>query len=164
MNTFNTPKYLTIFLIIVLSFLLTACGSKGFKSKYSRYSKTKGYAVAKTAQSQIGRYYRYGGSSPKTGFDCSGLIMWAYKKHGITVPRVTSGQAKTGYKVSYKKARPGDIVVFRSSGTSSGYHTAMHVGNNKFVHSPRTGAKVRIESLNSTYWKPRLHSIRRVIK
>ncbi len=154
-----TTKTTLLVVLLFSCFFLGACGSKN----YSQKSSGKGYAVSKTAQTQIGKYYRFGGTSPKTGFDCSGLIMWAYDKHGIDVPRNTKAQATVGKKVHSSKARPGDIVVFRSKSTSSGYHTALYIGDNKFVHSPKTGAKVRIESLN-TYWKPRLYSVRRVVK
>ncbi len=152
-------KSFNIFLILALCLFLAACGAKTTSKK----GMAKGYAISKTAQSQIGKYYRFGGTSPKTGFDCSGLIMWAYEKHGIKVPRVTKDQARAGKKVHSSKAKPGDIVVFKSSATSSGYHTAMYIGNNKFVHSPKTGAKIRVESLNS-YWKPKVSSVRRIVK
>ncbi len=155
----NFQKISSLALLIFLCLFLGACGTK----TYSKKDKAKGYAISKTAQSQIGKYYRFGGTTPKTGFDCSGLIMWAYDKHGIKVPRTTKDQVKAGKKVHSSKALPGDIVVFKSKHTSSGYHTAMYIGDNKFVHSPRTGAKVRIESFN-TYWKPKLHSVRRVVK
>ncbi len=153
-------SYKNIALLLLLCFFLGACGTK---TTVSKKGAIKGYAVSKTAQSQIGKEYRFGGSSPKTGFDCSGLIQWAYKKHGIKVPRVTKDQAKAGKKIPSSKAKPGDIVVFRSKDTSSGYHTAIYIGNNKFVHSPKTGAKIRVESLNS-YWKPKLSSVRRIVR
>ncbi len=154
-------KYHQFLLIIlfVCALLLNACGSKSTSSgKF-----TTGQKVAKTAHSQIGKKYRYGGESPKTGFDCSGLIWWAYSEHGIKVPRVTSDQADAGKSVSSKRAKPGDIVVFKPSHSSSALHTGLYLGNNKFIHSPRTGAEIRIESIDNSYWKPKLRSVRRVI-
>ncbi len=156
-RTFFSNKIIQSFLLLLLCFSLAACGAKTSSKK----SSTKGYAISKTAQSQIGKYYKFGGASPKTGFDCSGLIMWSYNKHGIKVPRTTKDQARVGKKISSKKVQPGDIVVFKSKYTSSGYHTGIYIGNNKFVHSPKTGAKIRIESFNS-YWKPKISSFRRV--
>ncbi len=150
-------RTLTIFSIFSL-LLLTGCGTK-----QKGTDSTGGVAVVKTATSQIGKKYRYGGESPSKGFDCSGLIWWSYKKHGITVPRVTTGQAKAGKAVSKKRAKPGDIVVFRISRNSRALHTGLYAGNNKFIHSPRTGSRVRMESLNSTYWKPKLMTVRRVL-
>ncbi len=145
--------------ILCLTFALVGCGSKS--SNY-KGSSTKGVAIVKTAKSQLGKDYRSGGTSPKTGFDCSGLIQWAYKVNGVKVPRVTSQQAKAGKKVRITYAKPGDIVVFRSKQARTGLHTGIYVGDNKFIHSPRTGAQIRIESINS-YWKPRLRSVRRIV-
>ncbi len=153
-----SSKFLMAILILLSCFALTACGAK----TSTKGSTAKGNAISKTAQSQIGKYYKFGGTSPKTGFDCSGLIMWSYNKHGISMPRNTKQQATVGKKVTSKKAKPGDIVVFRSKYTSSGYHTGIYIGNNKFVHSPKTGSKIRIESFNS-YWKPKISSFRRVV-
>ncbi len=153
-------KFFNIAILLMLCLFLAACGSK---STTSQKGLMKGNAISKTAQSQIGKKYTFGGTTPSKGFDCSGLIQWAYKKHGIKVPRVTEDQAKAGKKVASKKAKPGDIVVFRSKYTSSGYHTGIYIGNNKFVHSPKSGAKVRIESFNS-YWKPKVASIRRIVR
>ncbi len=153
-------KFFNIFLMLILCLFLAACGTKNVSSKKGS---AKGYAISKTAQSQIGKKYTFGGTTPQKGFDCSGLIQWAYKKHGIKVPRVTKDQAKAGKRVHSSKAKPGDIVVFRSKYTSSGYHTALYIGNDKFVHSPKSGAKVRVESFNS-YWKPKIASVRRIVR
>ncbi len=161
MKVFNKIFRTKFFLLVLLcsAIFLVGCGSK---KPSPQISSKKANAVVKTAKSQIGKSYRSGGQSPKTGFDCSGLIQWAYKVHGVKVPRVTTAQAKAGKKIKSTKARPGDILVFRSSGSRSGLHTGIYVGNNKFIHSPRAGTKVRIEEINR-YWKPRLRSVRRII-
>ncbi len=148
-----------LFLVILLSLSMLGCAGKKPKAQFSD---AKGTEIVATARTQLGKYYRSGGESPKTGFDCSGLIQWAYKVNGVKVPRVTTAQAKTGKRVKKSQARPGDILVFRSSRARTGLHTGIYVGNNKFIHSPRTGAKVRIEEINK-YWKPRLRSVRRVV-
>ncbi len=148
-------------LLLMGTLLLSACGTSRYKG--SKGSSTKGYAVAQTAKSQIGKKYRYGGESPKKGFDCSGLIWWAYNKHGLEVPRVTSDQAKAGSSISKSRAKPGDIVVFRMSKRSTALHTGIYVGDNSFVHSPSSGSRVRVESLNS-YWEPKLRTVRRIVK
>lgn len=114
--------------------------------------------VVVTARKQIGTHYRYGGNSPK-GFDCSGLIWWSYRQHGINVPRVAKDQARTGKAVAPAKMRPGDILVFQ---TQSGLHTALYTGKGKFVHAPSSGKRVREDAVNNTYWKPRLKGVRRV--
>ncbi len=157
----DTPiiKRICLIILVFCILLLTACGTSRYKGGKSSGT---GYEVVKTAKSQIGKKYRYGGESPQKGFDCSGLIWWAYKKHGLKVPRVTTGQAKVGTSVKKSKAKPGDIVVFKMSRRSRALHTGIYVGNNNFIHSPSTGSKVRIESLN-TYWEPKLRAVRRVV-
>ncbi len=159
-TTKNQRTFLWAILLLCTCFFLGACGSKKVDSPNVAVS--KGVAITKTAKSQLGKYYKFGGTSPKTGFDCSGLIQWAYKQHGVKVPRQTVAQAKAGKRIKSTKARPGDIIVFKTRGSGTGLHTGIYVGDNKFIHSPRTGAKVRIESLNK-YWKPKLVSVRRVV-
>ncbi len=153
----NNTLRLLFAILLLLCLLLNGCGSK------TSSNHSLGQKVAKTAHSQMGKDYVFGGSSPKNGFDCSGLIWWAYKEHGVTVPRVTKDQAQAGKSVSSTKARPGDIVVFKPSRNSSALHTGLYLGANKFIHSPRSGAEIRIESIDNSYWKPKLKTVRRVI-
>ena len=114
--------------------------------------------VVATVRKQIGARYRYGGSTPR-GFDCSGLIWWGYKQHGINVPRLAADQAATGRGVSVAAARAGDILVFK---TAAGLHTGLYAGNGAFIHAPSSGKRVCEESLRSTYWRPRLMAVRRL--
>lgn len=138
--------------------LLGGCGTKnvGISAPAGPHGKT----VANTACSQIGKMYAYGGSSPKQGFDCSGLVYWAYKTNGIKIPRNSAKQAKAGIPVSKSQAAPGDIVVFRTGLTT--LHTGLYTGNNRFVHSPSKGKRVRLESMDQQYWKGKLVAIRRI--
>ena len=110
-------------------------------------------AALTEAKKYMGTPYRWGGSSPKTGFDCSGLVQWAYAKAGIRIPRVTDQQilAANGTKVSRNKLLPGDLVFFKDS---SGYvhHVGISLGGDKFINAPHTGAKVRIDSLKESYY------------
>lgn len=140
---------------------LAGCGLKGMGT--APPPSPKASQVVKTAYSQMGKRYRLGGASPRKGFDCSGLIYWVYQKHGIKVPRITTDQARAGYSIPKGKAAPGDIVVFRTSSAPRGLHTGIYAGNNTFIHSPRRGENVRIESIEVPYWKTKLTSVRRVI-
>lgn len=117
-------------------------------------------AVVNTLRSQIGVKYRYGGATPKEGFDCSGLIYWAYRQHGISLPRVASRQSHYGAPVAKNKLQPGDIVAFR---IGKAYHTGIYTGNNKFIHSPSKGKRVREDSLANSYWKRHYIGARRVV-
>jgi cell wall-associated NlpC family hydrolase len=110
-------------------------------------------AALAEAKKYMGTPYRWGGSTPKTGFDCSGLVQWAYAKAGIRIPRVTDQQilAANGTKISRRDLLPGDLVFFKDS---SGYvhHVGISLGGDRFVNAPHTGAKVRINSLKESYY------------
>ena len=122
-----------------------------------------GAGVAHTATTQIGKPYRSGGSTPQIGFDCSGLVFWAYSQHGVKIPRPTTGQAKTGASVSRSGLMPGDIVVFKESSGPNGLHTGIYIGNNNFIHSPNRRGSVRTDSLNESHWRKAFLSGRRII-
>ncbi len=127
------------------------------------YGSDKGKSVVNTARSQLGVRYTLGGTSPSTGFDCSGLIWWAYKEHGITIPRVTKDQAYSGKPAPTSNLQAGDILVFASSAAPNNLHTALYIGNKKFIHSPNSRSKVRENSLNESYWRDTLALARRII-
>ncbi|MDR1777415.1 MAG: C40 family peptidase [Desulfovibrio sp.] len=141
---------------------LGGCGFMGRKD--AGEAPPLAHKVVSTAYSQLGKKYRSGGKSPQTGFDCSGLIWWAYSKNGLTVPRRTVEQARAGNPVPRDSARPGDILVFRASHAINGLHTGIHAGANSFIHSPRAGANVRMESINSPYWSDKLITVRRIVR
>ena len=123
----------------------------------------KAQRIVATAYKQMGKNYRLGGASPQKGFDCSGLIWWAYKENGVSVPRITSDQARAGVKIPSRMARAGDIVVFRTGNSPRGLHTGIYTGDNAFIHSPKRGEKVRVESLDEPHWRKRLIALRRVL-
>ncbi|WP_165078457.1 MULTISPECIES: C40 family peptidase [unclassified Desulfovibrio] len=143
--------------------LLGGCGFFGQRTADNGPAPVKAHKVVKTAYSQMGKQYRSGGASPQKGFDCSGLIWWAYRQHGVSVPRITTDQAKTGHAVPKARPRAGDIVVFRTGNSPRGLHTGIYAGGGSFIHSPRKGERVRMESLNVPYWKSKLIAVRRVV-
>ena len=105
------------------------------------------------AMRYLGTPYQWGGSNPKTGFDCSGLVQWAYAKAGIRIPRVTDQQfvAEGATKVGRKDLLPGDLVFFRDS-TGYIHHVGMSLGGDRFVNAPHTGDVVKVSSLKEPYW------------
>lgn len=118
------------------------------------------HKLVKKAKSAIGTPYVMGGSAPG-GFDCSGLVKWAYNSVGVELPRTAREQSSIGKKVAdVKDMRAGDIVAFRHP--KRGYHTGIYVGDGKFVHSPRKRTTVRINSLSDPYFKNTLLGARRV--
>ncbi|EMG35699.1 cell wall-associated hydrolase, invasion-associated protein [Desulfocurvibacter africanus PCS] len=121
-------------------------------------------SVVAKARSVIGTPYRFGGMSPVSGFDCSGLVVWVYETHGVDLPRTTWEQTRAGQAVPADQMHPGDIVVFKLGGKQPYLHTGIYAGGNTFIHSPRSGGRVREESLSGAYWAGRIHAVRRVIK
>ncbi len=119
-----------------------------------------GHKLVKRAHTAIGTPYVLGGSNPG-GFDCSGLVKWAYKGVGIKLPRTAREQSVIGKKISrVEDMRAGDIVAFRHP--KRGYHTGIYVGDGKFIHSPRKRTTVRINSLSDPYFRSTLLGARRV--
>jgi hypothetical protein len=112
-------------------------------------------AVAAVAEAKkyLGTPYLWGGSSPKTGFDCSGLMQWAYAKAGIQIPRTSEQQilASNGTAVDRKHLAAGDLVFFRDS-SGDVHHVGMSLGGDKFIAAPHTGDVVKISSLNEPYY------------
>lgn len=139
----------------MVSFLIGGCS---LRSSPSDHGDAKGTAISREALSHIGVRYVYGGSSPGQGFDCSGLVCWAYGRSGVNMPRTAREQSKVGDKIGKGNLRPGDVVVFR---VKSGLHTGIYTGQNKFVHSPGRGKVVRIDDMSSDYWKNRFLAGRR---
>jgi hypothetical protein len=119
--------------------------------------------VVRAAKANLGVPYRYGGISPKTGFDCSGLVCWSFEQVGVKVPRIAKDQLKAGVKVeSRDQLRPGDIVVFKGMRSRSGWHSGIYSGNGMFVHSPSTGKTVRESKLSEGYFAKRYVGGRRI--
>ena len=104
--------------------------------------------VVSAAKSSIGTPYRFGGSSPETGFDCSGLVCWTYEQVGVRVPRRAQDQLGAGSRVLKRsELRPGDIVVFKGTNNRTGWHSGIYTVNVNFVHRPRSWKKVTEHSL-----------------
>jgi cell wall-associated NlpC family hydrolase len=112
----------------------------------------KALAALEEAKKHLGTKYVYGGSTPQTGFDCSGLVQWAYAKAGIQIPRVTDAQfnSSAGTPVERADLKPGDLVFFGQPGNI--YHVGISLGGDKFVHAPRTGDVVKEASLSESYF------------
>lgn len=101
--------------------------------------------VIDTAKQYLGLAYTYGGSSPSTGFDCSGFTQYVFAKAGMTIPRVSSEQAAAGTSVPRSQLRIGDLVAFNSPVS----HVGIYVGDGKFIHSPKAGDVVKLTNLSA---------------
>ena len=113
----------------------------------------KALAAIEEASKYIGTDYKWGGSTPQTGFDCSGLMQWSYAQSGVQIPRVTYTQieAPNGTEVADRSSlKPGDLVFFSNGGDV--HHVGMYLGDQKFLHAPSTGDVVKVSSLDEPYY------------
>jgi len=108
----------------------------------------------------VGKPYRFGGSSPKAGFDCSGLVHFSYRQAGVAVPRTTDDQLRASTPVRGSMRR-GDLLFFDQEGKKKS-HVGIYLGNGRFVHAPSSGKRVRTDTLDSKYWKKHLAEVRRL--
>lgn len=108
--------------------------------------------LVKTAKSFLGTPYRWGGTTAEDGFDCSGLTMVSYRLNGLNLPRVSRNQFQTGRWVGKADLKPGDLVFFATRGGKRVTHVGMYIGDDKFIHAPRTGKNVRIEKLSNGFF------------
>jgi cell wall-associated NlpC family hydrolase len=99
--------------------------------------------IVRFARHFIGVRYVYGGTSPRSGFDCSGFTRFVYAHFGVTLPHYSGAQFQMGRRVSRRGLRPGDLVFFSGLG-----HVGLYVGAGRFIHAPHTGARVSIETLS----------------
>jgi cell wall-associated NlpC family hydrolase len=118
-----------------------------------------GAVAAQQALSMVGTPYVWGGESPG-GFDCSGLVRWAYKRAGLLAPRVAAEQAQVGRGVPRDQLRPGDVLFFADA-TGYVHHDGIYVGGGRFVHAPHTGTTVQVESISNPRYASQYAGARR---
>ncbi len=120
-------------------------------------------AVLMRAIGLVGTPYRYGGNTPESGFDCSGLVAYVYREMlDLKLPRTSRDLAAVqGPKIEPTRLAPGDLVFFGSRGSVS--HVGIYVGEGRFVHAPSTGGTVRLDSLGGAYWKDHYTGAKRVL-
>ncbi|MDE2598967.1 MAG: C40 family peptidase [Rhodocyclaceae bacterium] len=119
-------------------------------------------AATDDALSLIGIRYRRGGTTPETGFDCSGFVQHVFREGmGLMLPRTSREISKEGEVVKKNELQPGDLVFFNTMRKTFS-HVGIYLGEGQFIHSPRTGGKVRIEDMRDSYWAKRYEGARRV--
>jgi cell wall-associated NlpC family hydrolase len=111
----------------------------------------------------LGIRYRWGGTSPQTGLDCSGLVQFVFQQAtGVTLPRSAKEMSRLGEKVSLTDLRPGDLVFFNTRRFAFS-HVGIYLGDNRFIHAPRRGREVEIATIDAGYWQKRFNGARRLI-
>jgi cell wall-associated NlpC family hydrolase len=110
----------------------------------------------------LGVDYRYGGKSPESGFDCSGLVAHVFREaYGIHLPHNARAQSEMGMRVSLSELRAGDLVFYNTLNRPFS-HVGIYLGDGRFVHAPKTGAQVRVEPIRGKYWMRRFDGARRI--
>ncbi len=120
---------------------------------------TLGERAARIALRAVGVPYQWGGISPANGFDCSGLVYWAYGRLGVEVPHSSYALNDEGRPVARSKKKAGDVLVFSGLG-----HVGLYVGGGRMVHAPHSGALVEVVKLGSSGYGSRIVSIRRIAR
>lgn len=113
------------------------------------------------AAKMIGRPYRFGGATPSSGFDCSGLVQYGYRQAGVALPHNTDQQRSASKPVRLDDLRRGDLLFFDQEGKKFG-HVGIYLGRGMFVHAPSSGKAVRSDRLEAPYWKKHLTEVRRL--
>jgi len=128
--------------LLVCLFALALYGAAAASAATRMHSDDMGKRIAKYARRFVGTPYRYGGMSPRGGFDCSGFVAYVYRHFGFKLPHYTYGQYSLGRHVPGRRLAPGDLVFFYGRG-----HVGLYVGHGRFIHAPHSGARVRIDRL-----------------
>jgi cell wall-associated NlpC family hydrolase len=161
--------------LLALVCLLSACSSTPTRSTASRDAglRTRGTPIndpsagleeiSIEAMALVGTPYRYGGNTPDTGFDCSGLVRYVVQRAAsVNLPRTAAEMGRRGASLERRDVASGDLVFFNTTGQPNS-HVGIYVGPNRFVHAPATGGTVRLEDMTKSYWASRYMGARRVV-
>ena len=111
----------------------------------------------------VGVRYRFGGNDEDSGLDCSGFVRLVFKDSlGAQLPRTAAEMSQVGQRVDTSQLKPGDLVFFNTMRRTFS-HVGIYLGDNHFQHAPRTGAEVRVENMEDSYWIKRYNGARRII-
>ncbi|KAB2923581.1 MAG: NlpC/P60 family protein [Dechloromonas sp.] len=111
----------------------------------------------------VGVRYRLGGNDEDSGLDCSGFVRLVFKDSiGTLLPRTAREMSEVGQRIDSSQLKPGDLVFFNTMRRAFS-HVGIYLGDNHFMHAPRTGAEVRVESMDSSYWMKRYNGARRIL-
>lgn len=147
-------------IIVVAAWLaLAGCGGLPVLTQEPD-SRDAGSLAAGHAAKLVGAPYRLGGASPATGFDCSGLVHFSFRQAGVAVPRNTEEQLRASQPIPLRELRRGDLVFFDLNGVKKS-HVGLYLGDGSFVHAPSSGKNVRIDRVDSPFWKRQVAEGRR---
>jgi len=153
-------KFFPVILLSFLAVISFGCASAQPLRHSQGYSAAAADKAAATAESMIGRPYKFKGETP-SGFDCSGLVRYSYLAGGMDLPHGTRALRERSHPVRSGDIRKGDLVFFNQLGKKYS-HVGISLGGDRFVHAPSSGKSVRADSLNSPYWKEHFLGARRL--
>jgi cell wall-associated NlpC family hydrolase len=160
------PRFRSRLLAFALAAIVFACVAPSASARLDgpprreppKPKPTLGQLAAKAALRAVGVPYRWGGSSPAGGFDCSGLVYWAYGRLGISVPHSSYALYGLGRNVPRSRLKPGDVLFFSGLG-----HVGLYIGRGRMVHAPQSGRTVEIVPLGRSHYGSRLVGARRLV-
>ena len=161
------PRLRSRLLVLALAACVFGCAAPAASAKldgparrhHAPRKPTLGQRAVKVALRAVGTPYSWGGASPSSGFDCSGLVYWAYGRLGISVPHSSYALYGVGRSVPRTALRAGDILFFSGLG-----HVGIYVGRGRMVHAPQSGEDVKIVSLRGSNYGMRLVAARRLVR
>ncbi len=149
---------LAAFSVVAISLANSACALEVERADYVVRSD-----IVVRALTLIDTPYRYGGSTPDAGFDCSGLVRYVYNTVAARqLPRRSEDIGKLGEPITRSQLEPGDLVFFNTLRRAYS-HVAIYIGDGRFLHAPARGGRVRIEALDDRYWQARFNGARRML-
>ncbi len=155
--------------IFICTLVINGCSTFSTKSNAAKVAQFKQDTsvgtedISITAVGLVDVPYRYGGNTPKGGFDCSGLIVYVYNKAAdIKLPRTIQLMSGQGKSIDGQPPAPGDLVFFNTTGEKYS-HAGIYVGQGRFVHAPSAGGTVRLDYITSPYWAAKFTEARRVV-
>jgi cell wall-associated NlpC family hydrolase len=160
------PRFRSRLLAFALAAIVFACVAPSASARLDgpprrdppKPKPTLGQRAAKAALRAVGVPYRWGGSSPTGGFDCSGLVYWAYGRLGVSVPHSSYALYGLGRNVPRSRLKPGDVLFFSGLG-----HVGLYIGRGRMVHAPQSGRTVEIVPLGRSHYGSRLVAARRLV-
>ena len=132
-------------------------------SLFERYTNSAQDLILKGLE-LVGVNYRRGGTNADSGLDCSGFVQLVFKDAvGLILPRTAREQSQVGDDIDKTELKPGDLVFFNTMRHAFS-HVGIYLGDNRFLHSPRSGSEVRVEDMRQSYWVKRYNGARRVVE
>lgn len=132
-------------------------------SFFERYTNTAQDVILQGLK-LVGVRYRLGGNNEDSGLDCSGFVRLVFQDSiGTSLPRTAREMSEVGQQIDTSQLKPGDLVFFNTMRRTFS-HVGIYLGDNHFMHAPRTGAEVRVESMESSYWMKRYNGARRILE